>query len=84
MYWCKLPSGIERGTASSGSSGKPGSAGRCTVPKLRGATAKKAKAKLKKAGCKAKVRRARSSRVRRGRVIKQSAKAGNGSTEGRP
>ena len=50
--------------------------GRCVVPKVRGLTAKKAKAKLKRAGCKAKVRRAASRKVRRGRVIKQSARAG--------
>jgi hypothetical protein len=48
----------------------------CVVPKLRGLTAKKAKAKLKKAGCKPKVRRAASRRVRRGRVIAQGTKAG--------
>jgi Ca2+-binding RTX toxin-like protein len=50
--------------------------GRCVVPTLRGLTAKKAKAKLKKAGCKAKIRRKASRRVRRGRVIAQGTKAG--------
>jgi Ca2+-binding RTX toxin-like protein len=48
----------------------------CLVPKLRGLTVRKAKAKLQKAGCKAKVRRAWSRRARRGRVIKQSTRAG--------
>jgi hypothetical protein len=50
--------------------------GRCVVPKLRGLRERKAKAKLKKAGCKAKVRRAASRRVTRGRVIKQSIRPG--------
>jgi len=50
--------------------------GRCLVPKLRGLAERKAKARLKKAGCKARVRRAASGRVRRGRVIRQSARAG--------
>jgi Ca2+-binding RTX toxin-like protein len=64
---------IERGRAPGPT---PGTPARCTVPKLRGLIERNAKAKLKKAGCKARVRRARSSRVRRGRVIKQSAKPG--------
>jgi PASTA domain/RTX calcium-binding nonapeptide repeat (4 copies) len=59
-----------------GPESKLDAAGRCTVPRLRGLKEKQAKAKLKKAGCKSKVRRAVNSRVRRGRVIKQSAKAG--------
>ena len=66
-------------TINRGTSLKPDdkvAAGRCAVPKLRGLTAKKAKAKLRKAGCKAKVRRAKSRRVRRGRVIAQGTKAG--------
>ena len=50
--------------------------GGCVVPKLRGLSAKKAKTKLTKAGCKAKVIRRASRRVPRGRVIKQSARAG--------
>ena len=65
---------INRG-AGPGSDGTAGT-GRCVVPKLRGLTANKAKARLKKAGCTAKVRRASSRRVRRGRVIKQSTRAG--------
>jgi hypothetical protein len=47
----------------------------CVVPKLRGLRMK-AKAKLARAGCKAKVRRVGSRRVRRGRVIAQGARAG--------
>jgi beta-lactam-binding protein with PASTA domain len=49
--------------------------GRCVVPKLRGLTAKKARTKLRKAGCKTKLRRAASRRVKRGRVIRQSKRA---------
>jgi Ca2+-binding RTX toxin-like protein len=54
----------------------PGPGGRCVVPKLRGLSEKKAKTKLRKAGCKPKVRRAASRRVRRGRVIAQGPRAG--------
>jgi hypothetical protein len=50
--------------------------GACVVPRLRGLRAAKAKAKVRRAGCKAKARRAASRRVRRGRVIKQSPRAG--------
>ena len=64
---------VERGN---GPGPHVGPSGRCTVPKLRGMPAKKAKAKLRKAGCKARIRHARSRHVRRGRVIRQSARAG--------
>ena len=66
---------VERGGVAPKPDGK-GGAGHCVVPKLRGLTIKKAKAKLRNAGCKAKVRRAASRHVRRGRVIKQSTRAG--------
>jgi Ca2+-binding RTX toxin-like protein len=59
-----------------------GPGGACVVPKLRSLTVKKAKARLHKAGCKAKVRRAASRRVKRGRVIRQSARAGKQLTAG--
>ena len=49
---------------------------RCVVPKLRGLKLKAAKKKLTKAGCKTKVRKASSRRVRRGKVMGQSARAG--------
>jgi PASTA domain len=49
---------------------------RCTVPKLRGLKLKPARKRLARAGCKVKVRKASSRRVRRGKVMRQSAKAG--------
>jgi hypothetical protein len=53
------------------------SAKRCVVPKLAKLTLKKAKAKLKKAGCRTgKVTKARSRKVKKGRVISSSPKAG--------
>jgi len=68
---------VERGAPAS----KPVASG-CVVPKLRGLTEKAAKAKLKKAGCKAKIRRKASARVRRGRVIAQGTRAGKRVTRG--
>ncbi len=72
---------IDRGTATTtdrGTASDPTAAAtrRCVVPKLRGLDAKRAKAKLRKAGCKARVRTIRSRRVRRGRVIRQSIRPG--------
>jgi beta-lactam-binding protein with PASTA domain len=55
---------------------------RCIVPKLRALKTKTAKAKLRKAGCTAKVRSKSSRRVRRGRVIKQSVASGKRLTAG--
>ena len=55
---------------------------RCVVPKLRALKTKTAKAKLRKAGCTAKVRSKSSRRVRRGRVIKQSVASGKRLTAG--
>jgi eukaryotic-like serine/threonine-protein kinase len=50
---------------------------KCVVPKLAGRTLAAAKAALKKAGCKTgKVTRARSRKVKRGRVISSKPKAG--------
>ena len=54
----------------------------CVVPKLRALKTKTAKAKLRKAGCTAKVRTKSSRRVRRGRVIKQSVASGKRLTAG--
>jgi Ca2+-binding RTX toxin-like protein len=48
----------------------------CVVPQLRGLKLKAAKRRLATAGCKAKVRRAAHRKVKPGRVIKASAKAG--------
>ena len=55
----------------------PGPSGKgCKVPKVKkGAKLKAAKRKLKKAGCATKTRKLRS-RVKRGRVVKVSPKAG--------
>jgi PASTA domain len=66
---------VERGTAVVDNR-KRANGKRCVVPKLRGLKLKAAKKKLAKAGCKAKVRKASSRRVRRGKVMGQSAKAG--------
>jgi hypothetical protein len=49
---------------------------KCKVPKVRGFKLAKAKKTLSAAGCRAKVARARSRNVRRGRVIKASPPAG--------
>ncbi|HEX8647421.1 MAG TPA: PASTA domain-containing protein [Thermoleophilaceae bacterium] len=49
----------------------------CVVPKLKGLAQRAAERKLAAAGCKAKVKRARSRTVARGRVIKASRKAGS-------
>jgi hypothetical protein len=50
---------------------------RCVVPKLKGLTLKKAKSRLKKANCRTgKVTRARNRKVKKGRVISSSPKAG--------
>ena len=68
---------VERGTTT-----QP--AARCLVPRLRGLKTKAAKAKLRKARCAAKVRTVASRRVRRGRVIKQSARPGRQLTAGTP
>lgn len=54
----------------------------CKVPSTKGLTSAKAVAKLKKAGCKAKVKSSRSSKVRRGRVISTVPAAGRSSTSG--
>jgi uncharacterized repeat protein (TIGR01451 family) len=48
----------------------------CVVPKLRGQTLKAAKRKATAGHCKVKVTRAYSSKVRRGKVIKQTPKPG--------
>jgi hypothetical protein len=49
----------------------------CVVPKVKGLAEKAAKRKLAAAGCKAKVKRVRHKKVKRGRVIKASAKPGS-------
>ena len=49
---------------------------RCTVPTVKGMKSRKAKQKLTKAGCRSKVVKAPSARVRRGHVIKTSPRAG--------
>jgi hypothetical protein len=59
-----------------GGPGTPGTKKGCKVPKVVGMKLGAAKAKLKKAGCKTKVKRVRSTRVKVGRVIKTSPKAG--------
>ncbi len=64
---------VLRGAVSGGAGG--GKAKRCVVPKLAGLKAKTAKKRLKKAGCKARVRLEHSRKVRRGRVIGSSPKA---------
>ena len=61
---------------------KTNPAARCVVPKLRGLKTNPAKTRLRKAGCAARVRTASSRRVRRGRVIKQSALPGKRLTAG--
>jgi Ca2+-binding RTX toxin-like protein len=64
---------VDRGAAPAPGSGGPpvpGATKVCVVPKLKGLTATKARARLKKAGCVAKVK------GRRGKVRKQSARAG--------
>jgi hypothetical protein len=66
---------VGRGGVPAGSGTDGGVRARCVVPKLRGLKVKKAKARLRRARCTAKVRR-KASRVKRGRVIRQSAKAG--------
>lgn len=74
---------VERGGGARGSGGgrppagapRPGTR-RCVVPKLRGLGERAAKTRLRRAGCKARVARAASARVPRGRVIAQGAKAG--------
>jgi beta-lactam-binding protein with PASTA domain len=48
----------------------------CEVPALKGLSLKSAKRKLAAADCKVKVQLVRSARVKRGRVIRASAKAG--------
>jgi hypothetical protein len=48
----------------------------CVVPKVKGMAQKAAVKKLKRAGCKVKVKRVRHAKVTRGRVIKASAKPG--------
>jgi Ca2+-binding RTX toxin-like protein len=48
----------------------------CIVPRLRGMKLKPAKRKLTRAGCKTKVRYAKSRKVRRGKVVKASARPG--------
>jgi hypothetical protein len=48
----------------------------CIVPRLRGMKLKPAKRKLTRAGCKAKVRYAKSRTVRRGKIIKAGARPG--------
>lgn len=48
----------------------------CTVPRVRGMRVSQAKRKLAAAGCRARVARASSRKVRRGRVIKTSPRAG--------
>jgi Ca2+-binding RTX toxin-like protein len=67
---------VERAGHDTDDDAKKARARSCLVPKLRGLSEKKARARLKKAGCKAKVRRKASARVRRGRVIKQGTRAG--------
>ncbi|MDO8211780.1 PASTA domain-containing protein [Conexibacter sp. CPCC 206217] len=67
--------------SSRGSGPAPGrpstSAKRCVVPRVKaGASAAAAKKALAKKGCKAATRGVRSAKVRRGRVVKLSAKAG--------
>jgi Ca2+-binding RTX toxin-like protein len=52
-------------------------AGVCVVPKLKGLAQRAAERKLVAAGCKVKVKRARSRTVARGRVVKASSKAGS-------
>ena len=56
-----------------GNGGTPGGGNAvCTVPKVRGLKLAAAKKRLTAAGCKTKVKKARSSKVARGRVIKAS------------
>ena len=51
--------------------------GRCRVPKVKtGARVKAARAAIRKAGCKPSTRRVRSRKVRKGRVVGLSRKAG--------
>jgi Ca2+-binding RTX toxin-like protein len=67
---------VERAGAGSVGSGAQPRAKACVVPTLRGLRLASAKRKLAKARCAAKVRYAKSRKVRRGRVIKASPKAG--------
>jgi beta-lactam-binding protein with PASTA domain len=50
---------------------------RCKVPKLKGLTLSKAKARLKKANCRLGKTTKKKSRVRKGRVIAQAPKSGS-------
>jgi Ca2+-binding RTX toxin-like protein len=68
---------VDRAAAGPGVPEGKRKAGRaCVVPKVRGLKVKAAKRRLAKAGCKAKVRYAKSRKVRRGRVVKAGARPG--------
>jgi Ca2+-binding RTX toxin-like protein len=73
---------VERATPPPGPGPKPGRAvpGRsrsaCVVPSVRRSKLSVAKARLRRAGCKAKVRYARSGSIARGKVVKAGAKPG--------
>jgi hypothetical protein len=56
----------------------------CAVPRVRKMTLRRARARLTKAGCGVRVRRAYSAKVRRGRVIKASARPGTRLYPGAP
>jgi hypothetical protein len=58
-----------------------GGAKACKVPNVKGMKLAKAKAKLKRAGCKVAVKRAKSRTVKAGRVVKTSPKAGRRTTK---
>jgi hypothetical protein len=59
------------------------SGARCTVPRLSGLTLRKATQKLKRKGCaRGKVTYVKSARVKKGRIVKQSAKPGKKLTLG--
>jgi hypothetical protein len=74
------PTPIDNGNGGNGGNGSGGGAKACKVPNVKRLKLAAAKAKLKKAGCKSTVKRAKSRTVKAGRVIKTSPKAGTRTT----